>query len=92
MTAGHPLRMVLDPDAPMCPSGKRVLRTEDEARERLALAAASRREDGAGGRRPGRVEQVIYRCAACPYWHLSAVTGRQRRSDYANRGRRRGRR
>lgn len=77
----HPV--ALDPDAPLCSSGKRPFRTEDQARRSLAGARKVRRNDDGPSRRPGTVEAGYYRCGGCGWWHLRSTTRKLRRGELA---------
>lgn len=74
---------VLDPDAPLCSSGKRPFRTEAQARAKLNSARAMRRNDDGVARRPGVTEAGYYRCPACDWWHLRSTTRKARRGQLA---------
>lgn len=72
----------LDPEAPICPSGKRPLRNQDTARKHLRTAAWTKRNLGRTGRKADKVERDVYECKACGWWHLTGQapnTGRPRR-------------
>lgn len=73
----------LDPDAPLCSSGKRPFRTEAQARHSLVGARAVRSRDDVPARRPGVTEAKYYHCPACGWWHLSSTTGKVRRGRLA---------
>ena len=77
-----------DPDAPMCTSGKRPFRTEDEALTQLRNAQRLRRDQHTGYR-PDSVEESAYQCGACLWWHLTSSSKARRRGELGNRGRRR---
>lgn len=69
----------VDPESPLCSSGKRGYRTEDLARRMLARTRAM----CDGGLCPNRAGRTCYRCTGCGWWHLtSAVRRRRRRSDF----------
>lgn len=71
-----PLRLVADPDSPLCSSGKRGFRTEAEVRFRLCAARRLRTADPLGGRRPLHKECGYYRCPGCGWWHLTSRSTR----------------
>lgn len=77
-----------DPDAPMCSSGKRPFRTEEEALKGLRTARYLRNTSHSGYR-PGDVEEAVYQCEACDWWHLTSSSRARRRKELGNRGRRR---
>jgi hypothetical protein len=79
----------LDPDAPICTSGKRPFRTETEARANLRNARHLRTANPDGGRVPGSKEQGVYQCAGCGWWHLNSRPLHARRAVHARRGERR---
>ena len=81
------------PDAPLCASGKRPFRTEEEALKALHAAQHLRR-DGGAQRVPGCTEEKVYRCdlPGCDWWHLSSSAKARRRGSLGNRGRRQVRR
>jgi hypothetical protein len=60
----------IEPDAPMCATGKRPFRTEEAARDQLAQARG--RRANYAGQKPGRVETAVYQCPSCQWWHLTA--------------------
>lgn len=62
--------IVIDFGAPMCSSGKRAYRTEDEARTALAGARSFRKLDV--GYKRGHIESRHYRCKGCGFWHLTS--------------------
>ncbi|GAA1866639.1 hypothetical protein ATL51_0195 [Pseudonocardia alni] len=88
-------RSLLTCKAPLCSSGKRGFADGAAADRELMRVRRLRRADPTAGRKPGRVERAIYRCAACGWWHLTASGPRSRgprgRTDRARspRGRRR---
>jgi len=60
-------------DAPMCTSGKRPYRTEEEVQRALRGAQAMRQQhDRNQARRPGVVEKGVYECAVCHWWHMES--------------------
>lgn len=67
----------VDPDAPICPSGKRPIRDEATATARLRSARHDAQR-GRRGRKPGHIEAGAYRCTACGWWHLTTMTTRRR--------------
>lgn len=79
------------PDAPLCSSGKRPFRTEEEA-DRALRAAQTLRRNGSQQRVPTHVEQKAYLCHVCSWWHLASSKGPRRRGELGNRGRRQPRR
>lgn len=81
------MKIELDPDAPLCSSGKRPFKTEELALRSLAAARFVRRT-GDRPRLPGCVEQGVFECGVCGWWHLTSATGKRRRGELANRGRR----
>lgn len=82
------MKLDLDPDAPLCSSGKRPFRTEDQALRSLSGARWVRR-NGDTPRLPGCVEEGAYECHVCHWWHLRSSNRPRRRGELANRGRRR---
>lgn len=78
----------IEPDAPLCSSGKRPFRTQEAALRSLGAARHVRRV-GDTPRLPGCVEQGVFECPACQWWHITSSTGKRRRGELANRGRRR---
>lgn len=80
------MRLDLDPDAPLCSSGKRPLRTADDARKELGKARHLRAVNH-NGYRPGDVEEGFYECPVCHWFHLTSSTRARRRSELGNRGR-----
>lgn len=66
-------------DAPLCASGKRPFRTQDDAERGLASARHGR---GKHGGRTGQVEAGAYRCPCCTWWHLTSATRPRRRADF----------
>lgn len=77
-----------DADAPICPSGKHPFRGEAEALKELATTRF-RRSAQHNGYRPDSVEERAYECPVCHWWHFTSSTGKRRRSELGNRGRRR---
>jgi hypothetical protein len=77
----------LDPDAPICATGKHPFRTEEEAATG-ARAARWARQNLKNGFRPGSVESGYHSCKVCGWFHITSSTGPKRRGDFANRGRR----
>ncbi len=76
-------------DAPICATGKRPFRTEEEAQKALGSAKHLRREDPGKCRVPGSVEQGCFECRVCHWWHLNSRPFHARRSTHAARGTRR---
>ena len=66
-------------DAPLCSSGKRPFRTEEDAARGLANARKCQAQERG---RTGQVEAAAYRCPACSLWHLSSSTRARRRADF----------
>lgn len=71
--------LALPPDAPICSSGKRPIRTEGEAIRALAGARYFKR-DKSGQRRHNGVEGSYFLCA-CGWYHLKSGNGHQRRKQ-----------
>lgn len=78
--------MTLDPDAPLCTSGKRPFRTQEQAEGILRHVRHRRAVEHAG--RLHDVECAVYECPVCHWWHLTSGGRPQRRSRLGNRGRR----
>lgn len=76
-----------DPDAPLCPTGKRPHRTEELALRAMRSARASRRRQH-NGSKPGDVEEAVLECKACEWWHVTSSDRPRRRGELAARGRR----
>jgi len=75
----------LPPDAPVCTSGKRPIRTEEQARRLLAAARRqAERGDRAGRYVDGGTEGDVYLCKACTWWHLTGANRRKRRGELGN--------
>jgi len=81
------MKLDIDPDAPLCTSGKRPFRDEESARKTLATARYLRNSNHTGYR-PGCVEEGVYECEACGWWHLTSSARPRRRKELGNRGRR----
>jgi hypothetical protein len=79
--------MKLDPDAPLCPSGKRPFRTQEDAAAGLRTARYLRHSSH-NGYRPDCVEEGAYECPVCHWFHLTSSTRPRRRKELGNRGRR----
>lgn len=77
-----------EPDAPLCASGKHPFRTRDEALAGLRSARFLRRTNHTGYR-PGCIEEDVYECGVCRWWHLTSSRRPRRRGDFQGRDRRR---
>jgi hypothetical protein len=82
------VKLDIAPDAPLCSSGKRPFRTEEEA-TKILRAVRWVRHDSHAGYRPGCIEEGVYRCRTCSWWHLTSSNKPRRRKDYGARARRR---
>jgi hypothetical protein len=79
--------MKIDPDAPLCSSGKRPFRDEEAATKGLRVARYLR-HDSHVGYRPDCIEEGVYECGVCHWWHLTSSSRPRRRKELGNRGRR----
>ena len=70
----------LDPNAPICLTGKRPFRTEARAQAELRRARRVRANDPAGGRKPGLIEKRTYQCPLCSWFHLTHTAKHRKRS------------
>jgi hypothetical protein len=82
------MRLAVDPDAPLCSSGKHPYRDKEAARKGLRTARHLRGVSHVGYR-PDCVEEGFYECGACKWFHLTSSTKPRRRKQLGNRGRRR---
>ncbi len=66
----------INPDSPICASGKRGYETEHKARQHLKRIQYARGMKGDKPRKgSGRVERNVYLCKTCDWWHLSQTNG-----------------
>lgn len=76
-----------DPDAPLCPSGKRPHRDEDAALRAMRTARAARIRQH-NGSKPGDIEEGVHECPICRWFHVTSSSRPRRRRELAARGRR----
>lgn len=69
-------------EGPICPSGKRPMKTRDEALRQLKSARHLRLQDRSGVKRHGDVERGINHCRVCGWWHLTSSTGAGSRGSF----------